>query len=401
LHNALRYTNSTHIGPADRITLFASLSTGQGAPTTFCALLNGASVYPITLKEDGGIGLAHWLITEELTVYIAAATVFRHFVGTLTGKEHFPHLRLIRLGAEPVRKSDVELYKAHFAPHCILAIFLSATEVGNFAQYFLDQETVITERIVPVGYAADDMEILLLDEAGTALGSNHRGEIAVRSRYLSPGYWRMPEQTQAAFLPDPQGADQRIYRTRDLGQRRSDGGLEHLGRIDLQVKIRGFRLELQEIEAVLRTHPAIHEAVVEATQTEGGEHRLIAYVVPAQGQAPTSGALHAYVQKRLPEYMVPFAFIFLQALPLTPIGKVDRRALPGPDPARPAGAPAFVAPQNALERQLTAMWEQLLGIQPIGVQDNFFALGGNSLLALRLGAQIAQILGNTFPAALL
>src|SRR5262249_43923704 len=101
LHNALRYTNSTHIGPADRITLFASLSTGQGAPTTFCALLNGASVYPITLKEDGGIGLAHWLITEELTVYIAAATVFRHFVGTLTGKEHFPQLRLIRLGAEP------------------------------------------------------------------------------------------------------------------------------------------------------------------------------------------------------------------------------------------------------------------------------------------------------------
>src|SRR5262249_35660195 len=103
--------------------------------------------------------------------------------------------------------------------------------------------------------------------------------------------------------------------------------------------------------------------------------------------------------KRLPEYMVPFAFIFLQALPLTPIGKVDRRALPGPDPTRPAGAPAFVAPQNALERQLTAMWEQLLGIQPIGVQDNFFALGGNSLLALRLVAQIAKIVGKPFPAA--
>jgi amino acid adenylation domain-containing protein len=397
IHNAMRYGNGCNIHEEDRVTLLASLGTGQGTPTAFSALLNGATLYPFNIREEGIAGLAEWLMMEEITVYISAPTVFRHFVATLTGEERFPKLRMIRLGAEQIRISDVDLYKRHFAPHCIFGVFLSATETGNFSQYFIHKDTEITGKIVPVGYAVQDMEILLLDETGQEVSKNQPGEIAVRSRYLSPGYWRNSDLTRAVFILDPAGGDKKTYRTGDLGRMRPDGCLEHLGRKDFRVKIRGFSIELEEIEAALRTSPVVQETIVDVRKNESQDDRLIAYIVPTRGQTPTVSEIRNYLKEKLPDYMMPSAFVFLEALPLTPTGKVDRRALPKPDESRPWLDKAFVAPQDPMELHLTKIWEKILGIQPIGVKDNFFDLGGDSLRAVQLITQIERVFGKPIP----
>lgn len=383
-HIRVGYTNSLHICAEDRIALFASCSGGQGLKTAFCALLNGAALYIRNLKEEGITDLASWLITEKISIYISAATVFRSFVSTLSGAEEFPELRLIKLGSEPVRKTDVKLFKEHFSPECILVNWLTSTETGNFVHYFIDKKTEITGDLVPVGYAVEDVEFLLLDDAGRELGINHIGEIAVRSRYISPGYWQRPDLTQAKFLSGPAGEDRRIYLTGDLGRMLPDGCLEHLGRKDFRVKIRGFGVQLEEVEKTLRGHPTVREAIVEARMGESKDARLIAYIVPDQTQSLTTTELRRLLQSKLPDYMIPSAFVFLEALPLSPNGKVDRRSLPPPGRSRPELDTAFVAPRTPVEEELARIWVEVLSIDQVGVYDNFLELGGHSLAATQV-----------------
>ena len=312
IHNALRYATGCRIGPEDRVTLLASLGTGQGTPTAFSALLSGAALYPLAIKQEGVAGLSTWLNTEEITVYISTPTLFRHFVGTLTGEENFPKLRMIRLGAEQIQKRDVDLYKKYFPSHCTLAIFLSATEAGNLCQYFVDKQTEITGDSVPVGRPVDGVDILLLDDTGKEVGPNEIGEIVVKSRFISPGYWRNPELTKAVFLPD---GDKRIYRTGDLGRLLANGELEHLGRKDFQIKIRGYRVEIAEIESALLKRSQINEAVVVAMDNRAGDKRLVAYIVPAGQPPPSASELRSFLEEKLPDYMIPSAFVMLMLYP--------------------------------------------------------------------------------------
>jgi amino acid adenylation domain-containing protein len=397
LHNALRYTNNLHICSDDRVTLLASLGTGQGVPTAFCTLLNGATLCPFNVKEEGVARIPEWLIAEEISVYVSASTVFRHFTRTLTRQKEFPKLRLVRLGAEQVRKSDVELYKKHFSPQCIFGVTLSATESGNYANYFLDKETEISGDRVSVGYVADDMEILLLDDEGKEVGFNETGEIAVKSRYLSPGYWRNPDLTRATFLPDPKGGTERIYRTGDLGLMRPDGCLEHHGRKGSRVKIRGFRVELEEIETLLNKHPAVREVVIEALEDESSDTSLVAYIAAKESQTPTAAELRKFLREQLPEHMVPSAFVFLEAFPLTPIGKIDRKALPAPNHTRSELQATFVAARTPVEKELVRIWTEVLGVEQVGIHDNFFDLGGNSLRLAEVNRKVCEVLGKELP----
>jgi thioesterase domain-containing protein/acyl carrier protein len=176
-----------------------------------------------------------------------------------------------------------------------------------------------------------------------------------------------------------------------------NGTIEFLGRIDYQVKIRGFRIELGEIEAVLAQHPHVSQAVVIAREDESGDKRLVAYVVPNQEQVVTTSELRHYLKEKLPDYMVPSVFVTLDALPLTPTGKVDRRALPAPDQVKQEPLKTFVAPQDQIELLLTKIWEKVLGIQPIGITDNFFEIGGHSLLAVHLLSEIEKAFGKNLP----
>jgi len=198
--------------------------------------------------------------------------------------------------------------------------------------------------------------------------------------------------TAEAFIPNPFGDEPgaRLYRTGDLVRYLPDGRIEFLGRIDHQVKIRGFRIELGEIEAVLGQHPGVRETVVLAREDEPGEKRLVAYVVPNDGQEPTVSELRRFLKEKLPEYMVPSAFVTLEALPLTPNGKVDRQALPSPQGTRPELEGAYVAPRTPVEEVLAGIWAEVLGLEQVGVHDNFFNLGGDSILSIQIIARANQ-----------
>jgi len=401
LHDIMNYTNKGHIGGEDRLVLLHSCSFVTSLKVILVTLLNGAALYPFDLLEEGVSYLADWLISEKITIGWFVSTVYRHFVSTLSGESEFPALRLIILGGESVSKQDVEAHKKYFSPNCLLVVLLAATEIGTVRLYFIDKATRVDGSTVPVGYEVPDKEVLLLDEAGERVGFNGIGEIAVKSRYLASGYWRRPDLTQAKFLPDPEGGDKRIYLTGDLGRTLPDGCLEHIGRKDFQVKIRGHRIDPIEIEAVLGQHPGVRDTVVLAGEGTSGYKPLVAYVVPSQAQAPAASDLRNFLKERLPDYMVPSAFMVLDSLPLTPNGKVDRRALPVPAPTRPDLGTPFVAPRNPTEEVLGGIWSEVLGIDQVGIIDNFFELGGDSLLATTVISRVIQRFQVELPVQLL
>ncbi len=225
------------------------------------------------------------------------------------------------------------------------------------------------------------------------------GDLYIGGDCLCVGYARLPERTAASFLPDPfagrPGA--RLYATGDRARYKADGNLEFLGRVDFQVKIRGHRIELEEIEAALLRHPGVREAVVLAREDVPGDKRLVGYVVPSRQPAPTAAEMRAALQQTLPEPMVPWTFVLLPGLPLTVNGKVDRAALRRrPRTVAEAGA-GFVAPRNELEREIGAVWREVLGLPRVGVHDNFFESGGSSLLVVKLHSRLKAALGVDLP----
>jgi amino acid adenylation domain-containing protein len=386
LHYIMTETNDLHICAADRLTFLAS----QGRDI-FRAVLTGAAVYPIDIQKEGFAGLARWLIQEEITIYNSVASAFRHFVSALTGDEQFPHLRLIKVMGETAYRTDVELYRQHFAAHCIFVNWYGPNETGLLSHYLIDKNTSITTSVVPVGYAVRDKELLICDHAGVAVSPGETGEIAVRSRYLSPGYWRQPDLTRAAFVPVSPGETMRLYRTGDLGCIQADGCLIHLGRQDQQHKIRGYRVEIAEIETALLALGTVKEAVVVVRQDVPEQQRLVAYIVPATTPAPTVSTLRRTLAATLPDYMIPSAFMMLDTLPHIGIGKVDRQALPMPAASRPDLANPYVAPLTPIETAACRIWAEMLGLEQVGIHDHFMELGGHSLLATRIVSRLRDL----------
>jgi len=388
LHFIRNYTNSLHISSDDRLSLIPSFSFSAAMMDVFGALVNGASLYPFDISEDGLDTLADWLNENEVTIYHSVPTIFRHFVADIPDGMTFPHLRLIDFGGEPVSRRDVELYRSQFSPNCILVNGLGATELNVIRQFVMDHETEFLGDGVPVGYAVPETTILLLDENGNEAGYNQPAEMVIESRYLSPGYWRQPEQTQASFKVVE--GDLRHYYTGDLGRLRPDGCLEHYGRKDLQVKIRGVRIEPAEIETVLLAQDAIKEAAVIAQDNAAGEKVLVAYMVGKDSaDVPVVDILRNLLREKLPPSMLPSEFIFLDAMPLTPTGKIDRRALAIPEKEEIAESKdEYVAPRTAIEEMLVQIGLEVLKVERIGVNDSFFGLGGDSLLAAQFISRV-------------
>ncbi|MCP4658786.1 MAG: amino acid adenylation domain-containing protein, partial [bacterium] len=224
------------------------------------------------------------------------------------------------------------------------------------------------------------------------------GELLIGGAGLARGYRGRPALSAERFIPDPFAAQAgaRLYRTGDLARWRPDGRMEYLGRLDHQIKLRGFRIELGEIESVLTAHPAVAAAVV-VLRGEGATARLVAYAVPAGAEAPAADALRRHLRASLPEYMVPAAFVTLEELPLLPNGKVNRRALPEPESARPEPAPAYEAPVTELEQTIAGIWQEVLEVETVGLSDNFFDVGGHSLLLAQVRSRLREHLGRELP----
>ena len=332
---------------------------------------------------------------ENVTVLNQTASAFLHlmFVDGSRERMDFPALRLITFGGETL---DFHSLKSWFTDHGDekprLVNMYGITETTVHVTY-----RVVTEHDVEtmtgsmIGREMPDLRLYILDQRWQLVPAGVPGEMYVGGAGLARGYLNQPALTAERFIPDPFCAEPsaRLYRTGDLARHLPNGDIEYLGRLDHQVKIRGYRIEPGEIEAVLSRHPAVREAVVLARDV-GGEQSLVAYLVCHGQTNPTVTELRLFVQSLLPDYMVPSIYVFLDSLPLTTNGKVDRKALPKPDTTRPNLEETFVAPTGAVESALAEIWAQVLGLERVGVHDNFFDLGGHSLLLMQLHGKLKE-----------
>jgi acyl carrier protein len=244
---------------------------------------------------------------------------------------------------------------------------------------------------IPIGRPISNTQCFILDRDLQPVPIGVRGELFAGGDGLARGYLNDPRLTAEKFIPNPFRPDSLLYRTGDFARYRSDGNIEFLGRIDNQVKIRGYRIELGEIESVLKLHPAAREAVVVAREDVPGDRRPVAYVAPASAAAQ-AGELQEFLKERLPAYMLPSAFVFIDAFPLTANGKLDCKGLPPPEMRSPELEGFYVAPRTPTEEVLASIWCDVLNLKQVGIHDNFFELGGHSLLAIKLRFQIQRIL---------
>jgi amino acid adenylation domain-containing protein len=379
LHSTMILINGGRICPDERILALHNLGFAAGIGEILKGLLSGATVFPFDIKKEGVSVLADYILQHGITYFASSPSTFRYFINELSENQIFPSVRLIAFTGERLSSREVNSYKRHFSDQCLLVNRLANSETGTLCRYFIDKQTQITTGIVPVGYAVDDKEVLLIDDAGKEAGVNQVGEIVVRCHYFMPEYWNCRESTNLKFLPDPRGGDQVVFCTGDLGRMLPDGCLIYLGRKDFEVKIRGYKVALTEIEIALEKHPNVSNAAVVAWDREDREQYLAAYVVLRDNQKLTITELRSFLQDNLADYMIPSIFMFLDSLPLAN-GKLDRKALPKPDDIRPNLSQQYVHSRNEIEQSLVRIWEELLKVHPVGVHDNFFDLGGHSLL---------------------
>ena len=327
-------TNGWSITAKDRWLLYASISFANSVRTIYSSLMNGSAVFPFDIRKNGLPALAEWLLDNDITIIRGVPTFFRAFAATLADEVRFPSVRVLSLGGESMLGADLEYFNRRFSPHCTLSHAFGPTECLTVCWALIPHGTPPVPGKLPIGHALPDKEVLLLDESGNEVRAGEVGEIAVRSRYLSPGYWRDPERTRAVFMPDARGGDYRIYRTGDLGRRTPDGILLHVGRRDFQVKIRGYRVEVAEVEHALRSLPDVRDAVVVGRELVPGEQRLIAYFVPSTPPPVGAEVLRQHLARIVPEYMVPSFFV------------ASRR----PSPRRPTARPIAFASRCQLRR---------------------------------------------------
>lgn len=302
---------------------------------------------------------------------------------------------LLKVGGVPASVRTVNL-SADMLPRALVDEVYRQTKAERvYNGYGPTEDTTFTtfglverdgDRSPSIGRPISNEQVYLLDRYMNPVPVGLPGELYIGGAGLSRGYLNRPELTTEKFVPNPFSPEPggRLYRTGDLARWLPDGRIEFVARVDHQVKVRGFRVELKEVEAVLAQHPAVENVVVVAREDTPGIKRLVAYVVARGRAALTTSELRSFVRERLPEYMVTSFFVLLDALPMTPSGKVDRRALPAPEQTRPELADDYVAPRNPTEQLLADIWVQVLGIQRVGVYDNFFDLGGESLMSVQV-----------------
>jgi amino acid adenylation domain-containing protein len=394
VHNALRNVSALGLRPDDRVTLLAQLVTGHGLNACWLSLLNGSAVCPFPLADRGPAPFAAWLAETGVTALVASVAAFRLLVPALDGRR-FPAVRIVRLGGDPVLRADFDAYRAHFEDTCLFANAFSATECGTVTTNVVTFDADVGSDAVAVGTPVEGMDFVLLDQHGAEVPAGDVGEIVVRSAYLSPGYWRDEALTAERFVRNGPGTNAGLYHTGDLGCVGMDGALTVEGRKDLRVKIRGSRVEMAEVEGALASRPEVQQAAVCARPAARGGPKLTAYVTAAPGQELSTTSLRRALESRLPRYAVPTEFVPVDALPRTPTGKVDRRRLAQIEP--PSPAPGSVEPAiGETEELLADIWSEAFECESVGREEDFFALGGDSLTAGVISARVHAVTGVEF-----
>jgi amino acid adenylation domain-containing protein len=391
--------------PHDRVLQFASISFDTAAEEIFPTLARGGT---LVLRTDAMLQSVATFVEKcrqwRLTVVDLPTAYWHEWVTGMTS-EHCPFpesVRLVVIGGEAAIPERLSQWREAGTQRLQLLNTYGPTE-ATIAATFSDLSSWSAASpglgIVPIGRPIANVRVYVLDPYRQPVPVGVAGELYIAGAGVARGYLNRPELTAERFLPDPFCfGDARMYRTGDRARFLPDGNIEFLGRLDDQVKIRGYRVEPGEVEAALARHASVREVAVIVQRDDSAGVRLVAYVVPEPNAVPSPESLRAYLRRLLPDYMIPSAFVLADAIPLTPNGKVDRTALAALfERVRGSGRVAAVAPRDDVERRLAQLWEEVLEIGPIGVQDNFFEVGGHSLAAVRLFAQIEKEFGQALP----
>jgi amino acid adenylation domain-containing protein/non-ribosomal peptide synthase protein (TIGR01720 family) len=397
-HNVDRLMRATdpwyRFGRSDVWTLFHSIAFDFSVWELWGALAYGGRLvvvpYWISRSPESFLDLVR---DEGVTVLNQTPSAFRQLVQADLARDVRPTaLRYVIFGGEALELQSLKpWFDRHGDAAPLLVNMYGITETCVHVTYRpIRLADVLEGRGSVIGEPIPDVRVVVLDPNGEPVPLGVPGEMYVGGAGLARGYLNRPELTAQRFVRDPFHRGERLYRTGDLARRLPGGDLEYLGRIDLQVKIRGFRIELGEIESVIAQHPAVRECVVIAREDAPGDKRLVAYLAATGDRTPVVDGVRALLKTKVPDYMIPAAFVFLEALPLTPNGKVDRKALPAPDASRVEGTRRYVEPATEAEIALASIWSAVLGAGRVGRHDNFFELGGDSILAIQVIARARQ-----------
>ena len=390
LHNVMRYTRALSIEHDDRLSLLQSCGFSGTVSSMFGALLNGATSCPMDMRAETPARVAQWLDELSVTIYHSVPSLFRSAV---SAGQVFHHVRVVRLEGDRATRVDLELFRRHFTARSVLAVGLGTTETGLVCQYFFDHSCALPEGVVPIGYPVTGMQFEVRGDDAQPVQPGTAGEIVVRSQFLATGYWNDAAATARAFESAGPGSLERLYKTGDRGRIDDHGRLEYLGRVDGRARVRGQWVELADVDAALAALPGVREAAVVAVGTDDSNTRLVAYYVTENHARQGTSPLRRQLAQLLPAHMVPARFIELEQLPLNANGKVDRAALPKPESARPNVGPVVEA-KTLAQLRLCELWEELLAVAPVGIHDDFFDLGGDSLLAVVMIDRTEEIFGH-------
>jgi amino acid adenylation domain-containing protein len=381
-------TNFVQIIPSDCVAQVSNASFDGAAFEIWGALLNGARL--VMISKDAMLSpraLAEQIQRYGITTMFLTTSLFNHLA--LQAPSMFHALKHLVIGGEVADAKSVRTVLRSQPPQRLVNGY-GPTEATTFATWYEMKDVPDDAQTIPIGRLLANTKAYILDAQSRPVPIGVAGELHIGGDALARGYWNRPELTAEKFITNPftNEPGDRLYKTGDLARYRADGNIEFLGRIDQQVKVRGYRIELGEIEAALAQHESVRIAVVTVRQESPTDTRIIAYVVPDAASVPTASDLRAFLLQKLPDYMVPSAFVLLKELPLTPNGKVDRKALPSADQALRVEPQSVVAPRTPVEIALAKLWCDLLKTTNMGVHDNFFEVGGHSLLATQLVSRI-------------
>jgi amino acid adenylation domain-containing protein len=397
----VKATNYVDFSPQQIFLHLAPLAFDASTFEIWGSLLNGAKLILFPGENLSLANIGETIRQHQITTLWLTAGLFHEMVDEQL--ENLQSVRQLIAGGDFLSVTRVQKVLATLK-NCQVINGYGPTENTTFTCCHPIAKTDILLTSVPIGKPISNTQVYILDAHLQPVPIGVAGELHTGGDGLALGYLNRPDLTQARFIPNPFTKSGKLYKTGDLARYLPDGSIEFLGRIDNQVKIRGFRVELGEIESVLAQHPSIRAVSVIDREDRVRDKRLVAYIVTdksADSIDNLSRELRAFLQSKLPDYLIPSAFVEIDILPLTLNGKVDRRALPAPEDSRQASRDTFVSPRDDLELQLTKIWERVLGIQPIGITDNFFDLGGNSLTAVRLFAEIAATFEKNLPLSML
>ncbi|SLK22654.1 MULTISPECIES: amino acid adenylation domain-containing protein [unclassified Paenibacillus] len=374
-----------------RISLLTSPSFDPFLRDVFVPLCAGATICIPDSREKiaNSAYLLQWLEQKNIHLMHLVPTLFRALITEIKDSNRLKDLRYVLIAGEMLRGSDVNPFMELFGTRIQLVNMYGPTETTLAKFFYRVQEEDANRITIPVGRPIADTNVMILNSEMQICPEGNIGNIYIRTPYISSGYYNDRDLTAAVFMKNPftNNPQDIIYKTGDVGKMMPGGYLDLIGRADHQVKIRGFRIEPEEIENMLLKHEDIQEAIVTAKEEKGGEALLCAYIIA--NRELTVPELREHLSSDLPEYMIPSYFVQLEYMPLTPTGKVDRKSLPMPQAVLNIGV-EYQAPNNEVEQKLVHIWERVLNIQEIGINYNFFEIGGNSINSLKIVSEIQK-----------